>query len=30
MENRMEWHYLPISDELYENATKDVENEYLK
>ncbi|MFN4146892.1 MAG: transketolase [Runella sp.] len=24
MENRMEWHYLPMSDELYEQAKKDI------
>lgn len=29
MENRMEWHYLPMSDELYENAIFDVKKEYL-
>ncbi|MCU0341049.1 MAG: transketolase [Spirosomaceae bacterium] len=29
MENRMEWHYLPMSDELYENAIFDIKKEYL-
>lgn len=28
MENRMEWHYLPMSDELYENAIFDIKKEY--
>jgi len=29
MEDRMEWHYLPMSDELYLRAQKDVLNKYL-
>lgn len=28
MENRMEWHYLPMNDDLYEQAKKDVTNAY--
>lgn len=28
MENRMEWHYLPMSDTQYEQAKKDVSNAY--
>jgi transketolase len=28
MENRMEWHYLPLTDELYRKAVADVEAEY--
>lgn len=27
MENRLEWHYLPLTDELYARATKEVESE---
>ena len=26
MENRMEWHYLPLSEELYRKAKKEIEN----
>ena len=29
MENKMEWHYLPMKSEHYETAKKDVENNYL-
>ena len=29
MENRMEWHYLPMSDELYATAVSDVQQTYL-
>lgn len=29
MENKMEWHYLPMSDELYEVAKKDVQTKYI-
>ncbi|AEI50324.1 transketolase [Runella slithyformis] len=29
MENRMEWHYLPMSDDQYETAKTDVVNMYL-
>ena len=25
MENRMEWHYLPLTDELYKNAVQDIQ-----
>jgi len=28
MENRMEWHYLPMSDAQYETAKADVINTY--
>lgn len=26
MENRMEWHYLPLSEDLYDKAKKEIEN----
>ena len=29
MENRMEWHYLPMSDDLYATAVSDVQQTYL-
>lgn len=28
MENRMEWHYLPMSDDQYETAKTDIKNNY--
>jgi transketolase len=26
MENQMQWHYLPLNDELYNKAKKEIEN----
>ncbi len=28
MENKMEWHYLPMNEELYNNAVKDIEETF--
>jgi hypothetical protein len=28
MEDKLEWHYLPMSDDLYQTAIKEIEEKY--